>query len=65
MWKMDTNCDLIKTIEDDQEVPNFSEDSDVEDDVRHNLTNYIRLNSTTLLIVRKMIVYCMILILEK
>ncbi|XP_003490948.1 probable ATP-dependent RNA helicase DDX27 [Bombus impatiens] len=29
---MDTNCDLIKTIEDDQEVPNFSEDSDVEDD---------------------------------
>lgn len=46
---MDTNCDLIKTIEDDQEVPNFSEDSDVEDDVRHNLTNYIRLNSTTLL----------------
>lgn len=29
---MDSNCDLIKTIEDDQEVPNFSEDSDVEDD---------------------------------
>ena len=29
---MDTNCDLIKTIEDDQEVPNFSEGSDVEDD---------------------------------
>lgn len=49
LLKMDTNCDLIKTIEDDQEVPNFSEDSDVEDDVRHNLTNYIRLNSTTLL----------------
>ncbi|KAK9304444.1 hypothetical protein QLX08_004216 [Tetragonisca angustula] len=29
---MDNNCDLIKTIEDDQEVPNFSEDSDIEDD---------------------------------
>lgn len=29
---MDNNCDLIKTIEDDQEVPDFSENSDVEDD---------------------------------
>ncbi|OAD54146.1 putative ATP-dependent RNA helicase DDX27 [Eufriesea mexicana] len=29
---MDSNCDLIKTIEDDQEVPNFSDDSDVEDE---------------------------------
>lgn len=29
---MDNNCDLIKTIVDDQEVPNFSEDSDIEND---------------------------------
>ncbi|XP_076169054.1 dead-box helicase Rs1 [Ptiloglossa arizonensis] len=29
---MDNNCDLIKTIEDDQQIPNFSENSDVEDD---------------------------------
>ncbi|XP_031841882.1 dead-box helicase Rs1 [Nomia melanderi] len=29
---MDNNCDLIKTIEDDEEVPNYSENSDVEDD---------------------------------
>ncbi|XP_076231044.1 dead-box helicase Rs1 [Calliopsis andreniformis] len=29
---MDSNFDLIKTIEDDQEVPNYSENSDVEDD---------------------------------
>ncbi|XP_043799505.1 probable ATP-dependent RNA helicase DDX27 [Apis laboriosa] len=29
---MDNNCDLIKTIVDDQEVPNFSEDSDTEND---------------------------------
>ncbi|XP_006618560.1 probable ATP-dependent RNA helicase DDX27 [Apis dorsata] len=29
---MDNNCDLIKTIVDDQEVPNFSEDSDSEND---------------------------------
>ncbi|XP_076762063.1 dead-box helicase Rs1 [Xylocopa sonorina] len=29
---MDSNCDLIKTIEDDQEVPNYSENSDIEDD---------------------------------
>ncbi|KOC65020.1 DEAD-box ATP-dependent RNA helicase 28 [Habropoda laboriosa] len=29
---MDNNCDLIKTIEDDEEVPNFSENSDVEED---------------------------------
>lgn len=40
---MDNNCDLIKTIEDDQEVPNFSEDSDIEDDVRYKLTNYVAL----------------------
>ena len=40
---MDNNCDLIKTIEDDQEVPNFSEDSDIEDDVRYNLTNHVAL----------------------
>ncbi|XP_076644360.1 dead-box helicase Rs1 [Halictus rubicundus] len=29
---MDNNCDLIKTIEDDEEVPDYSENSDVEDD---------------------------------
>ncbi|XP_034181342.2 dead-box helicase Rs1 [Osmia lignaria lignaria] len=29
---MDNNYDLIKTIEDDQEVPDFSENSDAEDD---------------------------------
>ncbi|CAL7938635.1 unnamed protein product [Xylocopa violacea] len=29
---MDSNCDLIKTIEDDQEVPDYSENSDIEDD---------------------------------
>lgn len=29
---MALNCDLIKTIEDDEEVPNFSENSDKEDD---------------------------------
>ncbi|KAK2579488.1 hypothetical protein KPH14_010801 [Odynerus spinipes] len=29
---MALNCDLIKTIEDDEEVPNFSENSDEEDD---------------------------------
>lgn len=29
---MDNNCDLIKTIEDDQQVPDFSDNSDVEDD---------------------------------
>lgn len=27
------NCDLIKTINDDEEVPNYSENSDAEDDV--------------------------------
>lgn len=27
------SCDLIKTIEDDEEVPDFSEKSDEEDDV--------------------------------
>lgn len=32
---MDNNYDLIKTIEDDQEVPDFSENSDAEDDVRY------------------------------
>lgn len=26
-------CDLIRTIDDDQEVPNYSENSDEEDDV--------------------------------
>lgn len=36
---MDNNCDLIKTIEDDQQIPNFSENSDVEDDVRSHI-NY-------------------------
>ncbi|KAG5313607.1 DDX27 helicase, partial [Pseudoatta argentina] len=29
---MTSNCDLIKTIEDDQEVPDYSENSDEEDD---------------------------------
>ncbi|CAK9811224.1 Probable ATP-dependent RNA helicase DDX27 [Anthophora plagiata] len=29
---MDNNCDLIKTIEDDEEVPDFSENSDIEED---------------------------------
>lgn len=29
---MDNNCDLIKTIEDEQDVPDFSENSDTEDD---------------------------------
>ncbi|XP_012056214.1 PREDICTED: LOW QUALITY PROTEIN: probable ATP-dependent RNA helicase DDX27 [Atta cephalotes] len=29
---MMSNCDLIKTIKDDQEVPNYSENSDEEDD---------------------------------
>ncbi|KYN06275.1 putative ATP-dependent RNA helicase DDX27 [Cyphomyrmex costatus] len=29
---MTSNCDLIRTIEDDQEVPNYSENSDEEDD---------------------------------
>ncbi|XP_076293966.1 dead-box helicase Rs1 [Lasioglossum baleicum] len=29
---MDNNCDLIKTIADDEEVPDYSENSDVEDD---------------------------------
>ncbi|XP_053985019.1 probable ATP-dependent RNA helicase DDX27 [Hylaeus volcanicus] len=29
---MDSNCDLIKTIEDDQEVTDFSDNSDTEDD---------------------------------
>jgi len=32
---MTSNCDLIKTIEDDQEVPNYSENSDEEDDVSY------------------------------
>lgn len=31
---METGCDLIKTIDDDQEVPDFSEPSDEEEDVR-------------------------------
>jgi len=30
---MTSNCDLMKTIEDDQEVPDYSENSDEEDDV--------------------------------
>lgn len=29
------DCDLIKTIEDDEEVPNYSENSDEEDDVSY------------------------------
>jgi len=33
-----SNCDLIKTIEDDQEVPNYSENSDEEDDVSKNIS---------------------------
>lgn len=37
---MDNNCDLIKTIVDDQEVPNFSEDSDTENDVWYNWINF-------------------------
>lgn len=32
MLKMKSNFDLIKTIEDDEEVPNYSEQSDEEDD---------------------------------
>ena len=32
---MTTDCDLIKTIEDDEEVPNYSENSDEEEDVRY------------------------------
>lgn len=30
---METNYDLIKTIDDDQEVPDFSDKSDEEEDV--------------------------------
>lgn len=37
-WKM---CDLLKTIEDDEEVENFSEDSDIEIDVSLQLVNVL------------------------
>lgn len=34
-------CDLLKTIEDDEEVENFSEDSDIEIDVSLQLVNVL------------------------
>lgn len=36
-------CDLLKTIEDDEEVENFSEDSDIEIDVSLQLVNVMLL----------------------
>lgn len=34
---MSDNCDLIRTIDDDQEVPDYSEESEEEDDVRERI----------------------------
>ncbi|XP_033333122.2 dead-box helicase Rs1 isoform X1 [Megalopta genalis] len=36
---MDNNCDLIKTIEDDEDVPDYSENSDTEDDFQPRKQN--------------------------
>ena len=36
---MESEYDLIKTIDDDQEVPNYSDKSDEEEDVRKDLTS--------------------------
>lgn len=38
---MGTDYDLIKTIEDDEEVPNYSENSDEEEDVSGDDVNII------------------------